>query len=129
MLRFLPVLIQLGLMIFCLIDCIQTDSERVRNLPKIGWILLILFFPIVGGVAWLVAGRPKPQPAGPTSWRPAEPAAAAQNERPHTARPDTSDIDEQLRQDQERVDREYDEALKKWEASRRNDPETGPQKS
>ena len=46
------------LMVFCLIDAIGTPTPAVRNLPKIGWVLLILFFPLVGSIAWLVAGRP-----------------------------------------------------------------------
>ena len=60
MTRGLPVLLELGLTIFCLIDCIQTPQIAVRNLPKWAWIVLILLFPLIGGVAWLVAGRPVP---------------------------------------------------------------------
>jgi hypothetical protein len=56
--RGLPVLIELGLLIYCLIDCIQTPEIGVRNLPMWAWLLLILLFPIVGPIAWLVAGRP-----------------------------------------------------------------------
>ena len=44
--------------LFSLIEAISTPSDRVRNLPKIVWVLLILFFPFVGSIAWLVAGRP-----------------------------------------------------------------------
>ena len=39
-------------------DAVQTDELVIRNLPKLAWIVIILLFPIVGGVAWLVAGRP-----------------------------------------------------------------------
>lgn len=56
--RYLPVLLDIALTVYCLIDCLQTDEVVVRNLPKTGWILLILLFPVVGPVAWLVAGRP-----------------------------------------------------------------------
>lgn len=58
MTRGLPVLLELGLTIFCLIDCIQTPQDSIRNLPKWAWIVLILLFPLLGAVAWLVAGRP-----------------------------------------------------------------------
>ena len=57
-LRMLPLLLELGLLIYCLIDCIQSGEEEIRNLPKWAWIILILLFPLVGGIAWLVAGRP-----------------------------------------------------------------------
>lgn len=47
-----------ALWVFCLVDAIGAPADRIRNLPKVGWILLILFFPFVGSIAWLVAGRP-----------------------------------------------------------------------
>src|SRR5688500_17366599 len=46
-------------MIFCIIDCIQSDEREVRNLPKVVWVLLILITPVVGAVAWFIAGRPR----------------------------------------------------------------------
>ncbi len=58
MIRYLPVLLELALTVYCLIDAVQTDELVIRNLPKLAWIVIILLFPIVGGVAWLVAGRP-----------------------------------------------------------------------
>jgi hypothetical protein len=48
----------LCLFVFCLVNVIQTPESAVRNLPKTVWLLLVLFFPFVGSVAWLVAGRP-----------------------------------------------------------------------
>lgn len=59
MVRFAPVLLILVLEIFCLIEVITSDDQRVRNLPKVVWALLILFFPLIGSIAWLVAGRPQ----------------------------------------------------------------------
>ncbi|MGX7824411.1 PLDc N-terminal domain-containing protein [Actinokineospora sp. 24-640] len=47
-----------GLWLFCVVDCVTTDEEDCRNLPKIGWLLLVLLFPLVGSLAWLVAGSP-----------------------------------------------------------------------
>ena len=60
MLRVLPTLVLLGLTIYALVDCVQTEESRQRNLPKALWILLILLLPLVGPIAWLVAGRPGP---------------------------------------------------------------------
>ncbi|QFZ24414.1 PLD nuclease N-terminal domain-containing protein [Saccharothrix syringae] len=48
----------LGLWLFCLIDVITTDDGDARNLPKVAWLLVVLFFPLVGSITWLVAGRP-----------------------------------------------------------------------
>ena len=60
MLRVLPTLVLLVLTIYALVDCIQTEESRQRNLPKVLWLLLILIFPLVGPIAWFLAGRPGP---------------------------------------------------------------------
>ena len=52
-------IVSLIMMIWCLIEAVSTDESRIRNLPKLWWILLILFFPLAGSIAWLVAGRPE----------------------------------------------------------------------
>lgn len=64
----MPVIGELGfsllvflLWLFCLIDVIATDEYRMRNLPKMGWLLIVLIIPLVGSIAWLVAGRPQPE--------------------------------------------------------------------
>jgi hypothetical protein len=51
--------VELCLVVYCVLNIITTPDSEVRNLPKMVWLLLALFFPIVGGVAWLVAGRPR----------------------------------------------------------------------
>ncbi len=120
MIDFLPGIVEVVLLVFCLIDCIQTDELLIRNLPsKVIWILLIILLPILGSVAWLVAGRPwQPQPGRNVAWRSTSTAGYPDYERPAAAS-NTGDIDERLRRDQERVDREHEEALRKWEASLR----------
>lgn len=47
-----------GLTISAVVDVITTDEGSARNLPKVVWLLLVLLFPLVGSIAWLVAGRP-----------------------------------------------------------------------
>ncbi len=68
MLRYLPVLLSLALTVYCVVDAIQTEESRVRNLPKTAWVLVILIAPLVGPIAWLVAGRPEKQ-TGPVAER------------------------------------------------------------
>ena len=46
------------LWVFCFIQAVTSREDEVRNLPKVAWVLLVLFFPLIGSVAWLVAGRP-----------------------------------------------------------------------
>jgi hypothetical protein len=68
--RVVLVLVILALTIYCLIDCVQSEEQKVRNLPKIVWLLLILIAPILGPAAWLAVGRPQPERAGPGMQRP-----------------------------------------------------------
>jgi hypothetical protein len=51
-------LVPLVLAIYCLINAITSRADDIRHLPKVAWILLILFFPFLGSIAWLAAGRP-----------------------------------------------------------------------
>lgn len=59
MLKVLLFLIPFALTIYSVIDAIQTEDTRVRHLPKIVWILLILLSAPsgIGAIAWLVTGR------------------------------------------------------------------------
>ena len=57
--RGVPVLLLLLLWLYCLFDAISADPARVRNLSKGFWVVIVLLFPDVGSIAWLVAGRPR----------------------------------------------------------------------
>ncbi|MYV55529.1 PLD nuclease N-terminal domain-containing protein [Streptomyces sp. SID3212] len=57
MLRVLMILVPLGLSIYAFIDCLTTDEQDVRYLPKPVWAILVLLFPLVGSISWLIAGR------------------------------------------------------------------------
>ena len=50
----------IGFLLFCLLDVITSDPGDIRHLPKIGWLLLVVLLNPIGGVAWLIAGRPRP---------------------------------------------------------------------
>jgi hypothetical protein len=57
------------LVLYALIDALQTDKTLVRTLPKWLWIVVILVLPVLGALWWLVSGRaPRTayaDPAGP----------------------------------------------------------------
>jgi hypothetical protein len=110
--RVLPALIELGLTVYCLIDCIQTPEFGVRNLPKGLWILLILIIPVVGSIAWLVAGRPTGAPA------PAHRTGFPEGDRPRRQAIAPDDDPEFLRE-LSRVNREHEQTLERWEADLR----------
>lgn len=60
MVRFLPFLISLALSVYALFSCIQTRDEDVPHLPKLVWIVLIVFVPFVGPIVWLLMMRMQP---------------------------------------------------------------------
>jgi hypothetical protein len=49
----------LALWIYCVFDAIATDETLMRNLPKLAWILIVIFVPTIGSIAWLILGRPE----------------------------------------------------------------------
>jgi len=52
-------LVFFGLWFWAILDCIATDSMLMRNLPKQTWILIVVFVPTAGALAWLLLGRPE----------------------------------------------------------------------
>jgi phospholipase D-like protein len=80
--RFLPFLIAVALAVYALFSCVQTRAKDVPYLPKLVWLVLIVFMPFVGPVAWLLVSRTqgpqsRPAPAGgrPASRPPIRPVA------------------------------------------------------
>ena len=59
---------QLVLLVLGLISCLAAD--RVRNLPRALWVLVILFVPLIGPLTYYAWGRPtgvRGRPARPAS--------------------------------------------------------------
>ncbi|MFJ4920162.1 PLDc N-terminal domain-containing protein [Streptomyces sp. NPDC088725] len=57
MLRVLMILVPLGLSVYAFIDCLSTDEKEIRLLPKPLWAILVLIFPLVASLSWLIAGK------------------------------------------------------------------------
>ncbi|MBB6628092.1 PLDc N-terminal domain-containing protein [Nocardioides sp. KIGAM211] len=96
--------VSFALLVFCLVEVISTPESRIRNLPKVAWVLLVLLFPLVGSIAWLVAGRPETNaPRSSTGAAPGFP----EYERPGRAAPaDAAKDEEFLRQVRERAEQQ-----------------------
>lgn len=117
MIRFLPVVVELALLVYCLVDCIQTDESRLRNLPKFGWIALIIIVPIVGGISWLVAGRPRDGAPGGGGFGPrmTQSGGSGVRQRP-VGRPIAPEDDPHFMRHLDRGDPEKERLLQQWEA-------------
>ena len=46
------------LWIYCIFDVIASEESLIRNLPKTMWLLIVIFVPTIGSIAWLGLGRP-----------------------------------------------------------------------
>ncbi|MEU1045251.1 PLD nuclease N-terminal domain-containing protein [Streptomyces sp. NPDC005897] len=68
MLRVLMFLVPLALSVYAFIDCISTKDADIRHMPKPLWAILVLLFPLVGSISWIIAGK-KRQPAGSSPWQ------------------------------------------------------------
>ena len=51
------------LMVGALVDIITRQDGQVKHLPKLVWVLLVVFVPVIGSLLWFGIGREYPAPA------------------------------------------------------------------
>jgi hypothetical protein len=49
------VIVPLGLFVWAIVSVAQTPAEPT---PKVLWVLVVLFFPLIGPILWFAIGRP-----------------------------------------------------------------------
>lgn len=131
--RLIPLLflIDVALVAAALISCLSAEDTEIRTLPRPAWVLIIVFFPLVGAIAWFSAGRPHPAEQDPVLGRleavrrlsrsaPAPSPSASRVLAPDDDPEFLRSLD--LRQAQARRDREI---LRRWEADLRREEESG----
>jgi len=112
----------LALWIFCVIHVIVSKDEDVRHLPKVGWLILVLLFPLVGSVAWLAAGRPTDAVRRPRTFE-REAPSYPEYDRPGRAAGASAETDEDfLRRCRERAE----EQRRKGREQRRQEEDEPP---
>src|SRR5689334_4220516 len=108
-------LVDLALSVFALIDCLSTDEDEIRALPKMVWVIIILLFSPVGPIAWFIAGRPQRAPvSNARAWHP---AGGGQPRPRREVAPD--DDPEFLRTLDARRNADDEEMMRRWEADLR----------
>lgn len=50
--------VSLVLTVVAMVQILSTEEKHIRNLPRIAWLLLVLFVPLAGSLVWFFAGRP-----------------------------------------------------------------------
>jgi hypothetical protein len=119
MIRYLPFLLMLALWIYAFIDCLLTPEEEVRHLPKVVWVLIVLFFGEVflGPIAWLAVGKDRRGAAArrygstPAEWH--------RNHRMSTGPQVPPDDDPEFLRSLREENRRDETLLKQWEADLR----------
>ncbi|WMX46526.1 PLD nuclease N-terminal domain-containing protein [Streptomyces roseicoloratus] len=121
MLRALMFILPLALVIYSLIDCLNTPEDEVKHLPKVVWVIIILLFWIVGPIVWFAAGKLRRGPAGGST-----PSAWHRNHRPEWVAPDDNpEFLKSLREEAvpEEKGAKDESLLKDWEADLRRHEE------
>jgi hypothetical protein len=118
-LQLLATVVTFALWAYCLVGVISCPPNRVRNLPKLVWVLLVVLFPFVGSIAWLVAGRPTGERANRSSHERAQPAFPEYDRPGRAAAQDPQRDEEFLRRVRERAE----EQRRRYEQSRRSELE------
>ncbi|GII30702.1 hypothetical protein Pmi06nite_41440 [Planotetraspora mira] len=49
----------LAFWLYCLFDVITRPEQDVRRLPKILWVIIVVLLAALGGLLWLLLGRPR----------------------------------------------------------------------
>lgn len=58
MLRLLPFVLAVVIWVYALVDCARTPEEEMPyRVPKVVWIILVVVFPFIGAVAWIIVSR------------------------------------------------------------------------
>jgi len=68
--RVITTVLLVAVWIFAIIDCIRSDADEVRGVPKGVWIVVLILLPLIGAVLWFALGRPRIS-AAPAGGRPA----------------------------------------------------------
>jgi hypothetical protein len=119
-----------GLWVFCVLDALTTPEGEMRNLPKLGWIVIVLLFPLLGSLAWLIAGRPQARATadlpykgnrGRAPWPATRTAGFPEYERPRelSGPDDDAEFLNRLRREKAESDAEHEKMLRQWEADLR----------
>lgn len=98
-------LLIVALTVVALIDIITRDDTQVKHMPKLVWILLVVFLPLIGGILWFAVGREYPEggirlgrerPAKPSPREASAPAAPVHPVDTRSTEQQIADLDREI---------------------------------
>ena len=102
--RIVLIVLVFALTLYALLDCARTPEESMpARMPKFLWIILVVLFPTIGPIAWIIVSRVKAAEerggyVEPTVWSSKE---GTTFRRPERARPMAPDDDPEFLRDLE----------------------------
>jgi len=64
MARYLPIIVVVLLMIYCVVEVAQAPPYAVRRAPRWLWATIVICLPLAGAISWLFFGRPNSESLG-----------------------------------------------------------------
>jgi hypothetical protein len=107
--------------VFTLIDVAQTPENAVRALNKVAWLLIVLFFSVLGTIAWYAFGRPESRARRVGAWEREQPAFPEYDRPGRAAAADPAKDEEFLAQVRARAEAQR----KRYEEQKRREAEGG----
>jgi hypothetical protein len=103
--------------IYCLFDVITAESTLVRNLPKGFWVILVILLFDIGGLAWIILGRPLNTGfvPGQPEYRPPRRSLDAPPRRRAVGPEDSPEFEDRIRRARERELKEWEDELNRRE--------------
>ena len=70
-------LLTFALFVVALLDVIMRREDQIKHLPKVSWVFIVIFVPLVGAILWFTIGRE--YESGPRPRRVSRPPSSATN--------------------------------------------------
>ncbi|MFJ9693358.1 PLD nuclease N-terminal domain-containing protein [Kitasatospora sp. NPDC101183] len=113
----LTIVLPLALWVWAFIDCLTTPEDEVKHLPKVVWVLIVLLFPPLGPIAWLIAGKQRGFLRTAPATADGSPHPAGRGAR--QVAPDDDPAFLASLNELKKSDEHHEEMLKEWEADLR----------
>jgi hypothetical protein len=110
--------LEYGLAVFCFVDIVRSPEAAVPWVPRWGWVIAVLIFPLAGSVAWLGAGhqrRLKIRSGNPADEEQSLAAAAEAARRARAGYLGSLEEDAALLAQLWDVNEEHERTLRRWE--------------
>lgn len=52
--------IVISVTVYAVLDCARRSPDRIKAMPKLAWVAVILLLPVLGPVLWFLLGRVRP---------------------------------------------------------------------